>query len=222
MHRCKPDLRADADKRENEASLYPERVELGSVSHEVSNDKARVSPNALCRDAEGQDPNQKKYQAKRNEEEVFPDRLQRLFRSIKINQRHKTEGRQLKHYPEQTKVLRYDHKRACKEIRVQRRIVEPTGGLILRLIHSLQEARRIEYHCEKRVRQDQQKEASQWIDPKPRAGRKRIQPSEKQVKGCHQVPPSGCQRCKMILLQGGVPRRKRHREHRQSEYEQHC
>src|SRR5208337_155431 len=70
---------------------------------------------------------------------------------IKINQRHKTEGRQLKHHPEQTKILRYDHKRACKKIRVQRRIVEPPGGLILRLIHSLQETRRIECHCEKRV-----------------------------------------------------------------------
>src|SRR5271165_7521732 len=151
MHRCKPDLRADADKRENEASLYPERVKLGSVSHEVSNDQARVFSNALRCDAEGQDPNQKKYQAKRDEEEVFPDRFQRLFRSIKINQRHKTEGRQLKHYPEQTKILRYDHERAGKKIRVQRRIVEPTRNLILRLIHSLQETRRIECHCEKRV-----------------------------------------------------------------------
>src|SRR5260370_29533722 len=206
MHRRKPDLGTDADERENEAALHPQRVELSRVSHEVGEDEARAFPCAFRREAKRQDSNQQKHQPERDEKEVFPDRFERFFRAIEINHRREAESRQLQHYPEQSEMLRHDDQRVCQQVRVQRRIVEAPGGAILRLLHSLQEAWRVECNREKGMRENQQKEASQWIDPKPRACGKWILPREQEIKRRRQVPRRGYQRREMTLLQRATPR----------------
>src|SRR5438132_832645 len=201
MHRRKPNLGADADERENEADLHPQRVELSRVSHEVGEDEARAFPCAFRREAKRQDSNQQKHEPERDKEEVFPDRFEGFFRAIEINQRREAESRQLQNYPEQAEMLRHDHQRVCQQVRVQRRIVEPPGSGILRLLHPLQEAWRVECDSEKGMRENQQKEASQWIDPKPRAGGKWILPREQQVKRRRQVSRRRYQSREITLLQ---------------------
>ena len=58
MHWCKPDLGADAYERENKADLHPQRVKLGSVSHEVGEKEAGAFSCTFGRKTKRQDSNQ--------------------------------------------------------------------------------------------------------------------------------------------------------------------